>query len=147
MSGAKFQDRKFAYKICSGLHGVGLIVVNALSSYYKIEIYRNKKHAVYEFDRSKLKESEIKTYTDQPPFSTKIEFIPDKKFFDTLEPDIKRIRNRLTTASAEMPKDVRFVLIVDNKQEVFQLDVTQYFIRRCITTKDVSYNAIFRKGS
>jgi len=135
-SGAKFQDKKSAYQISSGLHGVGLVAVNALSSEYWVEVYRNKQYAKYYFQKTKLKQKTIEPFTGKVPFSTKIEFIPDKKFFDTLEPDIERIRNRLTTASAEMPKDVRFVLIVDNKQEVFQLDVTQYFIRRCITTKD-----------
>ena len=43
-SGAKFQDKKSAYEISSGLHGVGLVAVNALSEFYNVEIYRNKKH-------------------------------------------------------------------------------------------------------
>jgi len=135
-SGAKFQDKKSAYQISSGLHGVGLVAVNALSSEYWVEIYRNKQYAKYYFKKTKLKQKTIKPYTGEVPFSTKIEFIPDKKIFDTLEPDLDRIRNRLTTASAELPNDIRFVLMIDNTQEVFQLDMTQYFVRKCITTKD-----------
>jgi len=135
-SGAKFQDKKSAYQISSGLHGVGLAVVNALSSEYWIEIYRNKQRAHYYFQKTILKKKTIEPFTGEVPFSTKIEFIPDKKFFDSLEPNLDRIRSRLTTASAELPNDIRFVLMVDNKQEVFQLDMTQYFIRKCIKSKE-----------
>ncbi len=133
-SGAKFQDKKTAYEISSGLHGVGLVAVNALSSNYKVEIYRNKQHAVYKFKDMKLKSSTIKKHKGDIPFSTKIEFKPDKKFFDTLTPDIDRIRKRLTTASAEMPDDISFVLIIDEKKEVFKLSLIDYFRNNCLTT-------------
>jgi len=132
-SGAKFQDKKSAYEISSGLHGVGLVAVNALSSYYKVEIYRNKQHAVYEFKDMKLKTSVIKPHVGDKPFSTKIEFKPDKKFFETLTPDIDRIRKRLTTASAEMENDISFILYVDEKKEVFQLTLAEYFRKNCLT--------------
>jgi len=97
-SGAKFQDKKSAYEISSGLHGVGLVAVNALSDYYTVEVFRNKKHAIYKFEKSKLKYAKIDPkYKGEIPFSTKIEFKPDKKYFETLQPDIERIRRRLTT--------------------------------------------------
>jgi DNA gyrase subunit B len=131
-SGAKFQDKKSAYEISSGLHGVGLVAVNALSSYYKIEIYRNKQHAFYEFEKAQLKISKIRKYEDQIPFSTKIEFIPDKKYFETLLPDLDRIRKRLTTASAEMPNEISFILSIDGKQEVFKLDKKTHFAKSCL---------------
>jgi DNA gyrase subunit B len=114
-SGAKFQDKKSAYEISSGLHGVGLVAVNALSSEYKVEVYRDGKYAYYNFQNTKLKTSRISKYPDQRPFSTKIEFVPDKKFFESLTPNLKRIRQRLTAASAEMPEDISFVLYIDGK--------------------------------
>jgi len=135
-SGAKFQDKKSAYQISSGLHGVGLVAVNALSSEYWVEVYRNKQRAKYYFKKTKLIKTDIEKFTGDAPFSTKIEFIPDKKFFESLKPNIDRIRNRLTTASAEMPNGVRFVLIVDDKQEVFTLNLTDHFVQKCIMTKD-----------
>ena len=135
-SGAKFQDKKSAYQISSGLHGIGLVAVNALSSFYKIEVYRNKKRAIYEFNNAKLNISRVTKYTDQIPFSTKIEFKPSKKFFETLLPDLDRIRKRLTTASAEMPDDVSFVLSVDGKQEVFKLDKKTHFAKNCLTSRN-----------
>ncbi len=138
-SGAKFQDKKSAYQISSGLHGVGLVAVNALSEFYKVEIYRSGKHATYEFKKSKLLKSEIKKNGKESlalPFSTKIEFKPDKKYFETLAPDIDRIRRRLTTASAEMPNDISFVLIVDGEKEVFTLNEAEHFSMNCLTTRD-----------
>jgi DNA gyrase/topoisomerase IV subunit B len=120
----------------SGLHGVGLVAVNALSEYYKLEIYRDNKYAQYVFEDAKLKYSKISEHTGECPFSTKIEFKPSKKYFESLKPDISRIRQRLTTASAEMPNDISFVLQIDDKQEVFNLTMDRLFIQECFTETD-----------
>ena len=127
-SGAKFQDRKTAYQISSGVHGVGMIAVNALSKEYNVEVFRNGRYAKYHFKDAKLKKTDInKSNKVNPPFSTKIHFIPDKKFFETLTPDIDRIRRRLTTASAEMSSHIKFVLTIDEKSEVFALSKEDNF--------------------
>ena len=127
-SGAKFQDRKTAYQISSGVHGVGMIAVNALSKEYNVEVFRNGRYAKYHFKDAKLKKTDINKSTQvNPPFSTKIHFIPDKKFFETLTPDIDRIRRRLTTASAEMSSHIKFVLTIDEKSEVFALSKEDNF--------------------
>ncbi len=137
-SGAKFQDKKSAYQISSGLHGVGLVAVNALSKEYSVEIYRNNKHATYYFKDSKLKKSNIEDHKGECPFSTKIEFIPNKKFFHKLEPDLKRLRRRLTTASAEMPNNLRFVLTIDGETEVFKLNIESHFKQSTLgSTEDI----------
>jgi DNA gyrase subunit B len=136
-SGAKFQDKKSAYEISSGLHGVGLVAINALSSEYNVEVFRNKKYARYHFKNAKLKKSDVnKSTLKEVPFSTKIEFIPDKQFFETLEPDLDRIRNRLTTASAELPTDIQFVLVIDEKKEIFKLSEKERFVMNCLTGND-----------
>lgn len=136
-SGAKFQDKKTAYEISSGLHGVGLVAVNALSSEYNVEIYRDKQHAIYKFKNAKLKHSKIEKFSgNEVPFSTKIEFTPDKKVFETMMPNLERIRKRLTTASAQM-SDISFCMIIDeNKKEIFRLSMAENFVNELITTKD-----------
>jgi len=133
-SGAKFQDKKSAYQISSGLHGVGLVAVNALSSEYIVEVYRNNQHAIFRFEDSKLKLSKIDPHKGDKPFSTKIMFKPNKKFFESVKPDLKRLRRRLTTASAEMPDDTSFVLNIDEKQEIFNLSVEEHFLESTITS-------------
>jgi len=135
-SGAKFQDRKTAYEISAGLHGVGLIAVNALSKDYKVEIYRDNQHATYKFRQANLKTSRIEKHEGPRPFSTKIEFTPDEKFFESLAPNLKRIRQRLTAASAEMSEDISFVLYIDGKKEIFKLSYIDYFKQNCLTGKD-----------
>jgi DNA gyrase/topoisomerase IV subunit B len=129
-SGAKFQDQKNAYKISSGLHGVGLVAVNALSEEYIIEIYRGKKHARYVFHNAKLKTKVVDSFSGDAPFSTKIEFKPSRKIFEKLIPDIDRIRSRLTVAASQLPG--HFVLnIGDQKSEVFKLNKLQFFKQFC----------------
>jgi len=135
-SGAKFQDKKTAYEISSGLHGVGLVAVNALSSHYKVEVYRDGKYAYYNFEKAKLKRSRTSKFKDKRPFSTRIKFKPEKKFFETLTPNLDRIRQRLTAASAEMPEDISFVLYIDDKKEIFRLTLIDYFKQNCLTGKN-----------
>jgi DNA gyrase/topoisomerase IV subunit B len=135
-SGAKFQDRKSAYEIAAGIHGVGLVAVNALSSEYQVEVYRNNKYAKFEFINAKLKKKKIVSYKDSIPFSTKIQFKPSKKIFETLVPDIDRIRKRLTIAAAELPDDIVLVLNVDNEKEIFKLSPETFFQQYCLTNKE-----------
>ena len=126
-SGAKFQGKKTAYEIASGLHGIGLVAVNALSDYYVIEIYRNKRHGIFKFEEGKLKNKIIEPFDGDKPFSTKIQFKPSKKYFENLIPDLDRIRRRLSIASAQMDKKITFVLNIDNKREIFKLSLEDYF--------------------
>lgn len=135
-SGAKFQDNKSAYEIASGLHGVGLVCANALSDFYTIEIYRNNKHAIFNFVNGKLKKKSIIEHEGDKPFSTKIEFKPSKKIFENLIPDLNRIKKRLQIASAEM-SNVTFALIIDGIKEIFKMTIGDYFEQRCLQGNNI----------
>ncbi len=124
-SGSKFKGSKEAYEVCSGLHGVGLAAVNALSEFYKIEVIRNSVYSIFEFDNFNL----IKKFSvnfNLQPFSTRITFKPDKNIFENLLPNIDRIRERLLVASAHMP-DASFVLVVDDSREIIKITDDEYF--------------------
>lgn len=140
-TGAKFNSSKTAYKIVAGKNGIGLITILALSDFYIIEIYRDKKHAKFIFENTKLKQKIIEDFTDTPPFSTKIQFKPDKKIFESLIPDIDRIRKRLLMASVELP-NASLVLNVDKKSEVIKLTKEEFFKNHCLNEADENISKI-----
>ena len=141
-SGAKFQDKKSAYKISSGLHGVGLVAINALSDKYMIDCYRDGKHGFFYFEKGKLKKSRIRPFPGKAPYSTKIEFVPSKKYFEDINPDLNRIRQRLTTASAELSGNMYFVMMVGNEKEVFNRSRLEHFKAECNIPEDKPFEHI-----
>jgi len=135
-SGAKFQDQKTVYDISAGLHGVGLVAVNALSQLFKIEIFRDGRHALYKFENTKIKNASNEKYKGAIPFATKVSFIADKKIFETCDLDLERVRKRLLVASAEL-NDVIFILDIDGKVEKIKHTLEEYF------KEEIIKNAIF----
>ncbi|MCK9378944.1 MAG: DNA topoisomerase (ATP-hydrolyzing) subunit B [Candidatus Moranbacteria bacterium] len=81
-AGGKFEGD--GYKISGGLHGVGVSVVNALSSWTKAEVHREGKIWVQEYNAGKRK-AEIKSIGKTDHTGTTITFQPDSKIF----PEIK----------------------------------------------------------
>lgn len=72
------------YKVSSGLHGVGISVVNALSSRLKAEVYLNGQIYVQEYERgAPLYELKKAGKTDKT--GTSITFYPDETIFETVE--------------------------------------------------------------
>ncbi|MFW6242779.1 MAG: toprim domain-containing protein [bacterium] len=130
-SGGKFKNSKTAYRITSGRHGVGLVVVNALSYFYQIEVYRDNKYGKFKFENGKLTENKIEKYNEKPPFSTRICFKPNEEYFNQKNIPFDKIRNRLLTASVELPK-CTFVLNIDDKREVIKLDKYNFFKNNCL---------------
>ncbi len=84
-SGGKFD--KNAYKVSGGLHGVGLAVVNACSVVTKVTVWRDGKEYYQEFGQG-LKRTDLKEVPlteNNEKTGTKIEFIPDKTIFQSLD--------------------------------------------------------------
>ncbi len=77
-AGAKFDSE--AYKVSGGLHGVGISVVNALSSWLRVEVHRQDKAYVQEYKRGKPQTpvKEIGKVNDTGTITT---FLPDKEIF------------------------------------------------------------------
>ena len=90
-AGGKFD--KDTYKVSGGLHGVGVSVVNALSSNLKMTIYKNGKKHVQDFEKGlPVKELEIVGNTNKN--GTVIEFSPDNEIFETDNFNIETLEKR-----------------------------------------------------
>lgn len=120
-SSGKFKkgETDSAYQIASGLHGAGLTAVNALSKEMTIEIYRDKKHATYHFKNATDVERKIESFTGEKPFSTKVMVIPDKKYFESTNVDVKTIEERLRIACCNYP-NLKVILRVDGKDQLIK---------------------------
>ncbi|HOZ56385.1 MAG TPA: DNA topoisomerase (ATP-hydrolyzing) subunit B [bacterium] len=91
-AGGKFGDS--GYKVSSGLHGVGVSVVNALSDYLKAEVHLDGKIWVQEYKRGKPLKS-VKAVGTCKDTGTTIIFKPDATIFTELEFNWGKILDRL----------------------------------------------------
>ena len=82
-TGAKYDSKVFQKSV--GLNGVGTKAVNALSSYFRVQAFRDGQTRWAEFSEGKLVfDSGKEDYTADDPFmatGTLVEFIPDAKLF------------------------------------------------------------------
>ena len=116
-AGGKFNNN--TYKTSGGLHGVGISVVNALSSYLKVNVYKDGKNYSQEYSKGKVKTKVKIEKISKKLKGTKISFLPDETIFDVIKFDPKKLYNFInmksvlvggTTINFEIDKD----LISDN---------------------------------
>jgi len=91
-SGAKFSNE--SYKISGGLHGVGVSVVNALSSDLEMEVRREGKVYRQSYSRGEPT-SELEVVGKTRGRGTKITFKPDDEIFEDIEFSFDVLSNRL----------------------------------------------------
>ncbi|WP_052066008.1 DNA topoisomerase (ATP-hydrolyzing) subunit B [Thalassospira australica] len=98
-AGGKFDQN--SYKVSGGLHGVGVSVVNALSTLLKLRVWRNGKEHYMEFSGGDaIKPLEIVgdaplTEDGTPLSGTEVTFYPDAEIFTMTEFDLPTLEHRL----------------------------------------------------
>ena len=121
-AGAKFE--KGVYRVSGGLHGVGVSVVNALSSYLKAEVKRDNKLWMQEYKQGKpLKK--VKAVGPARGTGTIITFQPDPEVFDKIEFDWKTIISHLRQ-QAYLTQGIR-IKVYDKRQAELVKSHTFYF--------------------
>ncbi|OGE29578.1 DNA gyrase subunit B [Candidatus Daviesbacteria bacterium RIFCSPHIGHO2_01_FULL_40_11] len=103
-AGGKFGDG--GYKVSTGLHGVGVSAVNALSKYLRAEVRREGKTHFQEYSQGKAK-GKVAPVPSNPklPFKTnfewkvksgtKVTFLADDTVFSTITPEFERLEKQL----------------------------------------------------
>jgi DNA gyrase subunit B len=118
-AGGKFDNE--SYKVSGGLHGVGVSVVNALSSEMKVEVYRNDKIYAQSYRRG-IPTGKVKVTGDTKKRGTRTVFKPDPEIFETLDFNFETLSKRLREL-AFLNAGVKIILRDDRgkgKEHVFQ---------------------------
>ena len=104
------------YKVSGGLHGVGASVVNALSTWLTVEVYKEGKIYQQVYKRGKADE-EVKVIgtCDESLHGTKVHFLPDPEIFEETVYDYNTLKTRLRE-TAFLTKGLH-ITIDDNREE------------------------------
>ncbi|WP_278848374.1 DNA topoisomerase (ATP-hydrolyzing) subunit B [Megamonas hypermegale] len=95
-AGGKFGGS--GYKVSGGLHGVGVSVVNALSSYMDVRVKRDGKIYAISFEKGVTKEP-LHVIGETTETGTYVHFLPDAEIFDETVYDYDTLRHRLRELS------------------------------------------------
>jgi DNA gyrase subunit B len=91
-AGGKFDHE--SYSVSGGLHGVGVSVVNALSKYLEVEVWRNGKVYWQRYERGNVA-SELEVRGESQHTGTTITFMPDSEIFEETEFNFDLLSSRL----------------------------------------------------
>ena len=90
-TGGKYDSE--AFKKSVGLNGVGIKAVNALSTYFKIEAFRDGKKRAIEFSEGNLVSEDAFDQKSDQPNGTSILFNPDLKLFNNFNYRLEFVEN------------------------------------------------------
>ncbi len=120
-AGGKFDSN--AYGISGGLHGVGASVVNALSEWMEVTVYRDGKTYKQRYEKG-ITASSLEIIGESSSTGTKTVFKADESIFDSIEYDYEVMLTRYREM-AFLNKGV-YIKLVDRREEEELLNVLHY---------------------
>ena len=115
-AGGKFGGEQSGYKVSGGLHGVGVSVVNALSTKVIADVWRDGKHYQQIFSNGGQAEGDVKVLGNDTYRGTKITFYPDAEIFKkTTEFELQTVLTRVRQ-QAYLTKGIT-ISIVDERTD------------------------------
>ncbi len=112
------------YKVSGGLHGVGASVVNALSEWLEVEIYKEGRIYKQRYERGKVMYPlKVIGECSMDEHGTKVTFLPDKEIFEETVYDYDTLRIRLRE-TAFLTKNLKIVL--EDKREEKRTETFHY---------------------
>lgn len=118
-AGGKFGGS--GYKVSGGLHGVGASVVNALSTWLKVLVYRDGHIHEQEYERG-TPQYDLRVVGDTELTGTTVSFLPDPQIFtETTEFDTDLLQNRLREMAF---LNAGLEIVYQDERELEQKDVT-----------------------
>ncbi len=133
-AGGKFNSN--AYKTSGGLHGVGISVVNALSSLLKVQVFKDGKVYRQDYSRGKVKTKIKIEKCNKKLKGTEISFIPDESIFEETQFVPKKLYNFInmksvlvggTTINFEIDKELIKDKTPNKKSFFYKKGIEDYF--------------------
>jgi DNA gyrase subunit B len=149
-AGGKFNND--VYKVSSGLHGVGLSVVNALSTTMKAEVFQKGKHFVQEY-KTGIPQGPLTDIEEVDFTGTKITFVPDNTIFKSSVFNLKTLHTRFRQ-QAYLTAGIRLRILDhrtdENRSHEKELarDWTFYFaggVKSYVKQLNLSYKVVNKK--
>lgn len=122
-AGGKFNRN--VYKVSGGLHGVGLSVVNALSNFLEVEVFKNGKHYYIRYEKG-IKVENLKILGETSKTGTLVRFQPDFTIFQVNRFSNSALVSRLRELAFLNP-GLRIVFIDKNLEAVDSDEKTQEY--------------------
>ena len=108
------------YKVSGGLHGVGASVVNALSEWLEVEIYKDGNVYKQRYERGKvIYKLKVVGECEPEKTGTKVTFLPDKEIFEETVFDYDTLKQRFREM-AFLTKGLRIILIDERQEEIIE---------------------------